>query len=364
MKKRYGTPLKTALPGINIIPLVALIFIIHSFLPSPCFSDEETDLQITTLIHSVNNEDQRRGRDLLRQINEPSETIIQSLLVALNTPTLSKHFSKDYRKLIVKWGEPAIPYIVQTLYDNTNPKLAVDLIDEISQVHGKDAIIPAVPGLAYCIKEKKFKEKSKALRLLTQLKDLADQAVPDLTQEMENSRNTDIQWSITIAQALKEIAGHDYPPIQPFLQQNKVLLKQYVNTVDNDNFKLEIGFDISGLKFKEEEMVHELLVGPAQSFPYKKIKFKDITYDIAINKGKIEYISTTDSNFITNDGFKVGDTIESLKQMGYEEFKELRGWGYYIKLKSGWNAGFSILQDNTYKPLKNDSKIAWFFISR
>lgn len=343
--------------------IIALFLFVHFYFPTFCLSNDNSEFKILTLLKDTNYKSQSEAIELLKNLNKPGETIIQSVFHTLKKPNLKKIFSDNYCKLIVKWGRLSMPFLIQALNNKSdfNHQRAPGLILKIAQERDPKIIIPAIPGLIECIKEKDFEEKEEALWALASLKELADDAVTVLTEEMISSKDTDIHWSCDIAEALVEIAGNDYPPIQPFLKKNLENLQQYVNEVDDRKFKLERGFDISWIKFKKEKTEHHLLVSSSAFYPYRKIKYRNIIYDIAIDKNKIKFISTSDINFMTDDGFMIGDTVKKLKESGYSEFNEMRGWGYWVKLESGWCAAFCEGDACTDKELNIDSKIKWFF---
>jgi hypothetical protein len=84
-------------------------------------------------------------------------------------------------------------------------------------------------------------------------------------------------------------------------------------------------------------------------------KYYGIKYTVSKFNGKIIYISTRDTAFITDEGFKIGAMINEV-QSKYQksEMEKIPYLGYTIKLQSGWSALF-----------KNNfpfAKIEYFFI--
>jgi len=78
-----------------------------------------------------------------------------------------------------------------------------------------------------------------------------------------------------------------------------------------------------------------------------KIIDNEIIFSIVLDKGKkISFLSTVDNGFITNEEIKVGMNYSEIAKMRNDsKVKEVKGWAKYIKLKSGWNAGFPFETD-------------------
>ena len=56
---------------------------------------------------------------------------------------------------------------------------------------------------------------------------------------------------------------------------------------------------------------------------------------------RITYIRTSDASFSTPDGVRVGDSLASVRAASPEPVVHERGWAHYVRLPSGWNAGFA-----------------------
>ena len=79
----------------------------------------------------------------------------------------------------------------------------------------------------------------------------------------------------------------------------------------------------------------------------------EVEYTVAVQDGKIVFLSTTDEDF-TVGGLRVNDPLPASyadKEWGFR-----LGWGYYKEIESGWYAGF----DPRKKPAE-DAPIQWFF---
>ena len=93
-----------------------------------------------------------------------------------------------------------------------------------------------------------------------------------------------------------------------------------------------------------------------------KMRFADWDYFVSIDENNIiEYVATIDSNFITSDNFKIGDTFKHVSGSIKPELMKHPNWGYSIILPSGWNAAFCIGESCTDSLPNQDSKIKWFF---
>ncbi|RPH25020.1 MAG: hypothetical protein EHM93_20175 [Bacteroidales bacterium] len=87
-----------------------------------------------------------------------------------------------------------------------------------------------------------------------------------------------------------------------------------------------------------------------------------IIFEIAWDKdNRVNYIVTSDSNFITYENVKINMTLKNIKDIQKVDIFEMPGWGYYIKLKSGWIAGFCIGKACTDRELKNDDIVTSIF---
>ena len=85
-----------------------------------------------------------------------------------------------------------------------------------------------------------------------------------------------------------------------------------------------------------------------------KINYRNHEYLVCINKDNvIEYIFTSDSTFITEEGVRTGTQFSKLKKTNYQ-IKKDQGWSKYVILPSGWNA---IIEKDCHK----DSIVTCFF---
>jgi len=105
-----------------------------------------------------------------------------------------------------------------------------------------------------------------------------------------------------------------------------------------------------------------LLVNSSEICTSTTILNNGIIFDIAWDKDyRVNFIGTTDSGFIANENVRVDMTLKSIKDIQNVDILKMAGWGYYIKLKSGWFAGFCIGKTCTDRGLKDDDKVAFIF---
>ncbi len=93
-----------------------------------------------------------------------------------------------------------------------------------------------------------------------------------------------------------------------------------------------------------------------------KMQVHNNLYYVSINrKNIVNYIAINDSSFKTEDKLKVGSSMSDVRDITKSEVRQLPGWGYFVPLPSGWNAGFCGGQSCTSDSLIATSQIDWFF---
>lgn len=96
--------------------------------------------------------------------------------------------------------------------------------------------------------------------------------------------------------------------------------------------------------------------------PAATILNNGVVFDITWDKDyKVNYIVTKDSKFLTKENIKVNMTLKDIKGLQKVDILKMPGWGYYIKLKSGWYAGFCVGKTCTDRELKDEDKITSIF---
>jgi hypothetical protein len=127
--------------------------------------------------------------------------------------------------------------------------------------------------------------------------------------------------------------------------------------------RLEPGQFISkSILIKAETLI---MVASAQMSPKYILINDNIKYDICIDSNQIiEYIGTTDTNFHCANELKIGNSLQELSIKHKSKVICETGWGYYVKLPSGWYPAFAEGNGMTDKPINKKSKIKWFFKRR
>jgi hypothetical protein len=92
---------------------------------------------------------------------------------------------------------------------------------------------------------------------------------------------------------------------------------------------------------------------PNNSLGYS-MKFNSIKYTVTTNtKGIINYISTTDSQFVSPEGIKIGDSLAKVREVSKKDLIKESRCVSYVPLKSGWKAAFGrapVQSDGTSSP--------------
>lgn len=65
---------------------------------------------------------------------------------------------------------------------------------------------------------------------------------------------------------------------------------------------------------------------------------------VSVKKGIINYIGVVSRKFSTPEGATVGMSFENVRKLTQKELVEEAGWGYYLKLPSGWAAAFVLVK--------------------
>jgi hypothetical protein len=118
------------------------------------------------------------------------------------------------------------------------------------------------------------------------------------------------------------------------------------------------------LPLKKSVKSSELLITGSGGFaPSYEVEYKGIKFTVTAGKDKrITFIDTTDINFKTTEDIAVGDSLQKvLKASPDEKLVRERGWAFFVRLKSGWNAGFVQGREMTEGELSPDAKVAFLF---
>ena len=99
----------------------------------------------------------------------------------------------------------------------------------------------------------------------------------------------------------------------------------------------------------------EWVTHPSQTRPFVRLTVKGIDYVVAFDEsnGRVTYVSTTDNDFRTIDGLKVGDDIE----VGPADILTLPGWEIRLPArKDGWQPVIGHELGSSFDPLPRDFK--------
>lgn len=100
-----------------------------------------------------------------------------------------------------------------------------------------------------------------------------------------------------------------------------------------------------------------ILTSPSNYEKGYQIKIDSIKYLVTLNNQKVNFISTLDTSFTTSDGISVGTTIAMIRpESVVSKVYHRKGWGNFIKLRSGWYACFSYKTE-----VSANSKILFLF---
>lgn len=87
-----------------------------------------------------------------------------------------------------------------------------------------------------------------------------------------------------------------------------------------------------------------------------------INFTIVVNElGDTTHWSTNDVNFKTPEGYGVGADWDIIPMNLKKSLHKMPGWGYYMKLNSGWQLAFCEGQSCTDAEPKEGSTVQWIF---
>lgn len=93
-----------------------------------------------------------------------------------------------------------------------------------------------------------------------------------------------------------------------------------------------------------------------------KTKISGIDFSIVLHEsGDTTFWQTTDSRFITTEGYRVGNSWNDIPNELKSELIMIPGWGYFINLDSGWTIAFCEGSTCTEQMPSSESKIDWIF---
>lgn len=103
-----------------------------------------------------------------------------------------------------------------------------------------------------------------------------------------------------------------------------------------------------------------VLVLPEGSVPYEEISYWGYDFKAVVNdEGDTTNLVTHDTTFITPEGYKIGTAWKDIPLAEQTEVSKVDGFGYYLKLYSGWKLGFCAGDECTNEQLSDESRVAW-----
>lgn len=150
--------------------------------------------------------------------------------------------------------------------------------------------------------------------------------------------------------------------VQPNVDTGRKSKKDHQNLINPKNLKSDLQ-EFSRLKNKNFDKL--ILISSGQMMPYESVIADKCKFELVKDgKGDTVFIATTDMNFITAEGYKVGMKLSELPELLNNKFTKENGWGFYYKLKSGWALGFCEGSSCTDKYPDSSSEIKWIFKRR
>jgi hypothetical protein len=130
----------------------------------------------------------------------------------------------------------------------------------------------------------------------------------------------------------------------------------------NEGKMFEIGDKLPEKIIEESESNLQLMTSSGSFHDSYMVVVKDVVYDVAINQDSIiVFIGTSDTNFRTPEGIKVGTPLSKVLSLTQEKLFEERGWAYHVRLPSGWRAAFTVGHTMTDNTPSEDEPVKWLF---
>ena len=116
-------------------------------------------------------------------------------------------------------------------------------------------------------------------------------------------------------------------------------------------------------KRKFKTPVIYLMTGSGGMEPSFETEFEGINFLVATGheSKRISFISTTDKRFQTGEGIRIDDTLQKVLETSKGEIIKERGWAFFVRLKSGWNAAFVQGAEMTEGELPPGAKVSFLF---
>lgn len=108
-------------------------------------------------------------------------------------------------------------------------------------------------------------------------------------------------------------------------------------------------------------MTKHVMTSASQFSPCKEVWINSHKFDLSVQGIDTIYLATSDRLFQTPEKFLIGTTFAEIPEKLRKTLHKEAGWGYYIKLPSGWNLGFCEGTSCTDSEPINSSKVKWIF---
>lgn len=106
----------------------------------------------------------------------------------------------------------------------------------------------------------------------------------------------------------------------------------------------------------------QIHINSSQCSSFANVYFRNAVFELAWDKdNKLVYISTSDTNFITEENIRINMTLKDIRKTQNSEILKMQGWGFYVKLNSGWNAAFCVDNTCTGRDIFDSDKVKWIF---
>jgi hypothetical protein len=130
-------------------------------------------------------------------------------------------------------------------------------------------------------------------------------------------------------------------------------------------------FSCKGHRTKKESKVSQphtfpdtitlAVVSAGSMLPSKTVFIDGIEFTAVLRQEDTLYLMTNNRKFVTPEGYRVGMQLKELNKSLRKNLQKEPGWGYYAKLKSGWNLGFCEGSSCTEHYPLDTSKVYWAF---
>jgi hypothetical protein len=135
--------------------------------------------------------------------------------------------------------------------------------------------------------------------------------------------------------------------------------------INIDTFKLiqlpNIG-EVVNESIRKTSTNNQILINSSQSSSFANVYYNNLVFQIAWNRdNKLVYISTSDTNFNTEENIRINMTYNDIQKTQNTSISKIPGWGYYVKLNSGWNAAFCVDNTCTGRDISRNDTVKWIF---